>query len=120
MGGDFGRETISENNGGVAGVVVEGGGGALAVEFNMARIDDAAFFSVALQGLMMRPFFSVAFGVVAASRGAEVRPRARVADRERERDQVRVGIGPCLLVLTSSSVAASPATMLPKSMGYTP
>ena len=44
MGGDFGRETISENNGGVAGVVVEGGGGALAVEFNMARIDDAAFF----------------------------------------------------------------------------
>ena len=107
MGGDFGRETISENNGGVAGVVVEGGGGALAVEFNMARIDDAAFFSVA-------------FGVVAASRGAEVRPRARMADRERERDRVRVGIGPCLLELTSSSVAASPATMLPKLMGYTP
>ena len=104
MGGDFGRETISENNGGVAGVVVEGGGGALAVEFNMARIDDVAFFSVA-------------FGVVAASRGAEVRPRARVADRERERDRVCVGIGPCLLVLTTS---ASPATMLPKTMGYTP
>ncbi len=107
MGGDFGRETISENNGGVVGVVVEGGGGALAVEFNMARIDDAAFFSVA-------------FGVVAASRGAEVRPRERMADREQERDRVRVGIGPCLLVLTSSSVAASPATMLPKLIGYTP
>ncbi len=105
MGGDFGRETISENDGGVAGVVVEGGGGAFAVEFIMARIDDAAFFSVA-------------FGVVADLRGAEVRPRPRVADRERERDRVR--IGPCLLVLTSSSVAASPATMLPKSMGYTP
>ena len=44
MGGDFGRETISENNGGGAGVVVKGGGGALAVEFNMARIDDVAFF----------------------------------------------------------------------------
>jgi hypothetical protein len=44
MGGDFGREMISENDGGVAGVVVEGGGGALAVEFKMARIDDAAFF----------------------------------------------------------------------------
>ncbi len=107
MGGDFGCETISENNGGVAGVVVEGGGGALAVEFNMARIDDAAFFSVA-------------FGVVAASRGAEVRPGACMADRERERDQVCVGIGPCLLELTSSSVAASPGTMLPKLMGYTP
>ena len=91
----------------MAGVVVEGGGGALAVEFKMARIDDAAFFSVA-------------FGVVPDSRGAEVRPRPRVADRERERDRVRVGIGPCLLVLTSSSVAASPATMLPNSMGYTP
>ncbi len=44
MGGDFGRETILENNGGVAGVVVKGGGGALAVEFNMATIDDVAFF----------------------------------------------------------------------------
>jgi hypothetical protein len=106
MGGDFGRETISENNGGIAGVVVEGGGGAFAVEFNMARINDAAFFCVA-------------FGVVAASRGAEVQPRARVADRERERerDRVRVGIGPCRLELTSSSVAASPATMLPKLLG---
>ena len=105
MGGDFGREAISENVGGVAGVVVKGGGGAFAVEFRMARIDDAAFFSVA-------------FGVVAESRGAGVRPRPRVADRERERDRVR--IGPRLLVLTSSLVAASPATMLPKSMGYTP
>ncbi len=107
MGGDFGRKPISENNGGTAGVVVEGGGGAFVVEFNIARIDDAAFFCVAL-------------GVVAASRGAEVRPRARGADPERERDQVRVGIGPCRLELPSSSVAASPATMLPKLLGYTP
>jgi hypothetical protein len=105
VGRDFGRETISENDGGVAGVVVKGGGGAFAVEFKMARIDDAAFFFVA-------------FGVVADSRGAEVRPRPRVADRERERD--RVCIGPRLLVHTSSLVAASLATMLPKSMGYTP
>ena len=73
MGGDFRCETILENDGGTVGVVVEGGGGAFVVEFNIARIDDAAFFCVA-------------FGVVAASRGAEVRPRARGADRERERD----------------------------------
>jgi hypothetical protein len=59
MGGDFGRETILENNGGTAGVVVEGGGGAFVVKFNIARIDDAAFFCVA-------------FGVVAALRGAGV------------------------------------------------
>ena len=44
MGGDFGHVTILENNGGVVGVVVEEGGGALAVEFNMARIDDVGFF----------------------------------------------------------------------------
>ena len=44
MEGDFGRETISENNGGTVGVVVKGGGGAFVVEFNIARIDDAAFF----------------------------------------------------------------------------
>ncbi len=88
VGGDFGRETMSENDGGVAGVVVKGGGGAFVVEFKMARIDDVAFFSVV-------------FRVVADSRGAEVRPRPRVADRERERDRV-------------------PTTMLPKSMGYTP
>jgi hypothetical protein len=104
MGGDFGRETISENNGGTAGVVVEGGRGAFVVEFNIARINDAAFFCVA-------------FGVVAASRGAEVQPRARGADREREQDRVRVGIGPCRLELTSSSVAASLVTMLPKLLG---
>jgi hypothetical protein len=100
VGGDFGRDTISENVEGVAGVVVTGGGNAFAVEFRIARIDDAAF------------------GVVADSRGAGVRPRPRVADRERERDGVRVG--PRLLVLTSSLAAASPSTILPKSMGYTP
>ncbi len=44
MAGDFGRETISENNGGTVGVDVEGGGGAFVVEFNIARIDEAAFF----------------------------------------------------------------------------
>ncbi len=44
MEGDFGRKTISENDGGTVGVVVEGGGGAFVVEFNIARIDDAAFF----------------------------------------------------------------------------
>ncbi len=59
MEGDFGRETILENDGGTVGVVVQGGGGAFVVEFNIARIDDAAFFCVA-------------FGVLAASRGAEV------------------------------------------------
>ncbi len=107
MEGDFGRKTISENDGGTVGVVVEGGGGAFVVEFNIARIDDAAFFCVA-------------FGVVAASRGAEVRPQARGADREGERDQVCVGISPCRLALTSSSAAASPATMLLKLLGYTP
>ena len=100
VGGDFGRDTISENVEGVAGVVVKRGMNAFAVEFRIARIDDAAF------------------GVVEDSRGAGVCPRRRVADRERERDQVC--IGPRLLVLTSSLVAASPATMLPKSMGYTP
>jgi hypothetical protein len=92
VGGDFGRDTISENVEGV-----KGGMNAFAVEFRIARIDDAAF------------------GVVAGSRGAGVRPRLRVADRERERDGVRVG--PRLLVLTSSLVAASPATIPPKSMG---
>ena len=92
VGGDFGRDTISENVEGV-----KGGMNAFAVEFRIARIDDAAF------------------GVVADSRGAGVRPRPRVADRERERDRVR--IGPRLLVLTSSLVAASPATIPPKSMG---
>ena len=107
MEGDFGRETISENDGGTVGVDVKGGGGAFVVEFNIARIDDAAFFGVA-------------FEVVAAARGAEIRPRARGADREWERDRVRVGIGPCRLALTSSSVASSPATMLPKLLGYTP
>ncbi len=44
MEGDFERKTISENNGGTVGVVIEGGGGAFAVQFNIARIDDAAFF----------------------------------------------------------------------------
>ncbi len=104
MEGNFGRKTISENDGGTVGVDIEGGGGAFVVEFNIASIDDAAFFCVA-------------FGVVAASRGAEVRPRARGADQERERDQVCVGIDPCRLALTSSLVAASPATMLPKLLG---
>jgi hypothetical protein len=107
MEGNFGRKTISENDGGTVGVVVEGGGGAFVVEYNIVRIDDAAFFCVA-------------FGVVAALWGAEVQPRARGADRERERDRVRVGIGPCRLALTSSLVAASPATMLPKLLGYMP
>ena len=99
MGEDFGREVISENVGGVAGVVVRGGMIAVAVEFNISKIDAAAF------------------GVDRGSL-AGIRPRPRVADRERERDRVR--IGPRLLVLTSSLVAVSPATMLPKSMGYTP
>ena len=97
VGGDFGRAKTSENVGGVAGVVVRV---AFAVEFNISKIDAAAF------------------GVDRGSLGAGIRPRPRVADRERERDRVR--IGPRLLVLTSSLVAVSPATMLPKSMGYTP
>ncbi len=78
MAGDFGRETIVENDGGTVGVAVDpgqGGGGAFVVEFNIARIDDAAFFGVA-------------FEVGAEARGAEGQPRARGADRERERDQV--------------------------------
>ena len=110
MAGDFGRETIVENDGGTVGVGVDpgqGGGGAFVVEFNIARIDDAAFFGVA-------------FEVGAVARGAEGRPRAHGADRERGRDQVRAGIGPCRLALTSSSVALSSATMLPKLLGYTP
>ena len=97
VGGDFGRNKTSENVGGVAGVVVRGGMIAFAVEFRISRIDDAAFV------------------FVAGSRGAGVRPRLRVADRERERDGVRVG--PRLLVPTSSLVAASPATISLKSMG---
>jgi hypothetical protein len=112
MAGDFGREAIAENDGGTVGVGVDpaqGGGGAFVVEFNIARIDDAAFFGVAFEVV-----------AVAASRGAEVRPRARGADWERKRDQVCVGMGPCRLALTSSSVAASPATMLPKLLGYAP
>ena len=96
VGGDFGRNKTSENVGGVAGVVVRGGMIAFAVEFRISKIDAAAF------------------GVDRGSLGA-VRPRPRVADRERERDRVR--IGPCLLVFTSSLVAASPATMLPKLLG---
>ncbi len=47
MAGDFGRETIAENNGGTVGVDVnpgQGSGGAFVVKFNIARIDDAAFF----------------------------------------------------------------------------
>ena len=100
VGRDFGRSKTSENVGGVAGVVVRGGMIAFAVEFNISKIDAAAF------------------GVDRGSLGAGIRPRPRVADRERERDRVR--IGPRLLVLTSSLVAVSPATMLPKSMGYTP
>ena len=110
MAGDFGRETIVENDGGTIGVGIDpgqGGGGAFVVEFNIARIDDAAFFGVA-------------FEVGAKARGAEGRPRARGADRERERDQVRAEIGPCRLALTSSLVASSSATMLPKLLGYTP
>ncbi len=110
MAGDFRRKTIVENNGGTVGVGVDpgqGGGGAFVVEFNIARIDDAAFFGVA-------------FEVGAEARGAEGRPRARGADRERERYQVRAGIGPCRLALTSSSVASSSATILPKLLGYTP
>ncbi len=110
MAGDFGRETIVENDGGTVGVGVDpgqGGGGAFVMEFNIGRIDDAAFFGLA-------------FEAVATAWGAEVRPRARGADRERERDQVRAGIGPCRLALTSSSVASSLVTMLPKLLGYTP
>ena len=52
MAGDFGRKTIVENNGGTVGVGVDpgqGGGGAFVVEFNIARIDDAAFFGVAFE-----------------------------------------------------------------------
>ncbi len=62
MVGYFGRKTIVENDGGTVGVGVDpgqGGGRAFVVEFNIARIDDAAFFGVA-------------FEVVAAARGAEV------------------------------------------------
>jgi hypothetical protein len=97
VGGDFGRNKTSENVGGAAGVVVRAGMIAFAVEFRISKIDAAAF------------------GVVTGSLGAGVRPRLRVADRERERD--RVPIGPRLLVPTSSLVAASPATIPLKSMG---
>jgi hypothetical protein len=110
MAGDFGRETIVENDGGTVGVGADpgqGGGGAFVVELNIARIDDAAFFGVAFED-------------GAEARGAEGQPRARGADRERERDQVRAGIGSSRLALTSSLVASSSATMLPKFLGYTP
>ncbi len=52
MAGDFGHEMIVENNGVTIGVGVDpgqGGGGAFVVEFNIARIDDAAFFGVAFE-----------------------------------------------------------------------
>ncbi len=50
MAGDFGRKTIVENDGGTVGVgdnPGRGDGGAFMVEFNIARIDDTAFFGVA-------------------------------------------------------------------------
>ena len=83
MARDFGHEIIVKNNGGTVGVgnnPGRGGGGAFMVEFNIARIDDAAFFGVA-------------FDVGAEARGAEGRPRARGADWERERDRVQGGAG---------------------------
>ena len=84
----------------------QGGGFAFVVEFNMARIDDAAFFGVA-------------FGVRAVVRGAIDCPRAREADGERERDQVQVGtVPPCWLMLTSSAVASALDFMVQKSLGY--
>jgi hypothetical protein len=81
MVGDLGREAIVENKGGTGGMGVDpgrggGGGFAFVLEFNMARIDEAAFFGVTL-------------GVVAAAWGAVDRPRAREADWERERHQLQ-------------------------------
>ena len=79
------------------------GGGTFVVESSIARID-----------------YWPTFVDFVAARGAAGRPRACGADRERERDRVQAGIGPCRVAFTSSLVALSLATMLPKLLGYTP
>ncbi len=114
MAGDFERETIVENDGGTVGVGIDpgqGGGGAFMVEFNIARIDDAAFFGVA-------------FDVGAEVWGAEGHPRACGADWERERDRVPGGAGAKgfegWLILTSSTLVSASDVMEQKEVGYAP
>ena len=86
-----------------------GGGFAFVVEFNMARIDEAAFFGVAFE------FVAVAWGTANC-------PRAREADQEQERDQVQGGVGANgfeeWLILTSSAVVSALDVMEPKEVGY--
>ena len=85
------------------------GGFAFVVEFNMARIDEAAFFGVA-------------FEVVAVAWGTANCPRAREADQEQERDQVQGGaVAPtCWPTLTSSAVAPALDVMKQTSLRYKP
>ncbi len=87
-------------------MVVEGGGGALAVEFNMARIDDAAFFLLPLELLQPRVVQRFDHGRVW---------------RTGSGSGIEFAWGSALACWYSPhSVAASPEAMLPKSMGYTP
>ncbi len=81
------------------------------VEFNIRRIDDAAFFGVA-------------FDIGAETPGAEGRPWVRGADRERERDRVQGGAGAKGFegwpILTSSVVVSASVVMEQKEVGYAP